>query len=112
MFAIGDVPATDPKDRPLDKIPYSLALCGSIQNVRSDETLLVLFDSGSTSSWINKSSLPRNVRGRKVEAISGQTMAGTLKSSVEVTLSHVTFPEFFWNRMLESIPARVFTAEC
>ena len=39
-------------------------------------------------------------------------MAGTFKSSVEVTLSHVTFPEFFRNRMLESAPARVFTADC
>ena len=112
MFAIGDVPETDPKDKPLDKIPYSLALCGSIQSVRSDKTLLVLFYSGSTSSWINKSSLPRNVQGQKVDAISGQTMAGTLKSSVEVTLSHVTFPEFFRNRLLELIPARVFKAEC
>jgi transposase InsO family protein len=74
--------------------------------------LLVLFDSGSNSSWIKAKSLPKGVVPTKVDEISSSTLAGEMKSNQEVKLERLVFPEFFKTRVVDSLQARVFHTTC
>ena len=91
-----------------------MALCmvGSMMKKSYAKPLVVLFDSGSSHTWWNVKSIPGGAVPRKVEATNSSTLAGDLKSSLEVTIEDLIFPEFFRTRRLGKIKARVFNAEC
>ncbi len=103
---------TDPCPTNIDKIPYSFVLIGSAKNHKMTKPLLCLFDSGSTSSWIKKSSIPAGCNGTTTTVVTGQTMAGTFTSNQALTCNNVSFPEFFRARSFESVGARIFFSEC
>lgn len=91
----------------------SFAIISLIQGAKSSgRPFLVLFDSGSTSTWINCKALPSGINGKQVPKLTGNTMAGTFTSSTEVTMNEICFPEFHRTRKLVTAPARVFHAEC
>lgn len=90
----------------------TFTLINSTQGKLCKRPLLCLLDSGSTSTWINNKALLPGITGKIVTSKTGQTMAGTFKSSAEVTTQRMTFPEFHWNRSVNSVLASVFCADC
>ena len=74
--------------------------------------MIVLFDSGSSHTWIKSSAIPKGCMPRIVDASQSRTLSGTLSSNREVTLNRVVFPEFFKSRYVDTIPARVFNTDC
>ncbi len=91
-----------------DKIPLTVAIPRKIQFVPSGVPLLVLFDSGSTITWISQEALPPGASPATVDKLSGTTMAGTFTSNQEVHLEDVSLPEFHPTRHVPNIKARVF----
>ena len=87
-------------------------LAHSIQGVPHKQPLTVLLDSGSTSSWFNRTSLPSHITSTTVDALTGTTMAGEFSSNQQVTLSHIILPELSRNVSLSDLQARVFNADC
>ena len=126
MFAVDDVyaetpmsevePEPPPNDgdetRRIDHIPMSFATARTLQNHDLTEPLMVLFDPGSTNSWLNVSKVPKGVNGQLVEEVTGNTMAGSFTSKLAVTLKDVCFPEFHHDRLIDSLQARVFHSPC
>ena len=95
-----------------DLIPMSIALVSTIQKQPHERPLLVLFDSGSKGTWCNGKALPKGVIGKKVESITGSTMAGTFKSNQEVSIGELILPEFHRSRRIDGVKARIFHAPC
>ena len=95
-----------------DLVPFSFIVPDTVQNVQFQRPLLVLFDSGSTTSWFNRKTLPTGVEATTVESITGSTMAGTFSSNQQVHLTNLVLPEFRHNQFIPDLPCRVFTAEC
>ena len=106
--------ATDETKRNIyqDEIPMALCMVNTVSKQMSHKPCVVLFDSGSSHTWWNQKSLPPGCVPRKVAASSSSTLAGDMKSNLEVDLEDITFPEFFKTRRLCKIEARVFTADC
>ncbi len=97
----------------VDLIPFSVALVGRIQRTsKTDHLLLVLFDSGSKTSWFNRKAVPLGVNGQTCTMIEGTTMAGTFKSNQALWLEDIHFPEFDKHKTLDGMSARIFNAEC
>ena len=95
-----------------DEIPMALCMVNSVAKQPSQQSYVVLFDSGSSTTWWNVKSLPPGASPRRVETTACHTLAGNMSSSMELDLEEITFPEFFRTRQLGKITARVFTAEC
>jgi len=65
-----------------DHLPMTYVKISSVSKHSLDAPLLCLFDSGASSSWIKRSVLPQGSKGgRRVEALTGVTMAGTFSSN-------------------------------
>ena len=112
-FAANADPANEAIDKiAIDKIPYSFVLIGDAKGHKIKKPLLCLFDSGSTSTWIKKTSIPPGCNGTTTTTVTGQTMAGTFTSSQALTCNNVTFPEFFRSCSFESFTTRIFFSEC
>ena len=95
-----------------DKVPMVLCMAHSIQKQASSRPLLVLLDSGASSSWFHRSALPKGAVPSKTDVLSSVTLAGNLQSSQKVNLERVSFPEFFKTRFIDSIECRVFDTPC
>ena len=106
--------ATDDSKRDIyrDEIPMALCMINSVSKQASRRPYVVLFDSGSSTTWWNVKALPPGATPRRVETTACHTLAGNMSSTMEVDLEEVTFPEFFRTRRLDKFTARVFTAEC
>ena len=79
-----------------DEIPMALCMVNTLSKQRSTRPYVVLFDSGSSHTWWNVKSLPKGAVPRKSSSsLETTTLAGDLKSTLEVDLEEVTFPEFF-----------------
>ena len=85
--------------------------CRTIQNIPFSHPLSTLLDSGSATSWFNKSTLPNSIQPTMVVAIKGTTIAGEFNSNQLLTLSDVSLPELL-DFVLPSLPTRLFTAPC
>ena len=94
-----------------DLIPLTAGLCRAIQFVSSNFPLLVLFDSGSAISWLNRDALPPGANPATVDKLRGTTMAGTFESNQEVYLEDFSLPEFHPSRFIPTMKARVFSNE-
>ena len=105
---------TDPTKRNIyrDEIPMALCMVKWIAKQSSNQPYVVLFDSGSSHTWWNQKSLPRGANPRKVEGSACSTLAGNFGSNMEIDLEEIAFPEFFRNRRVGKLTAKVFTAEC
>ena len=99
-------------DNKTDKVPMATCVVNLVNKHALTKPLLVLFDSGSNSSWIKAKSLPKGVVPTKVDEISSSTLAGSMKSNQQVTLERLVFPEFFKTRVVDSLEARVFHTTC
>ena len=111
--AAADNVEPDPDPDPVkDPLPMSFCVAGRIQGQNFRKPLVALFDSGSTSTWINKKSLPKGIQGYTVANVTGTTLAGTFSSTEKVCLQDVSLPEFHSKRTLPKCSARVFHADC
>ena len=93
-------------------LPIALAVGGRIQGTRWCKSLIVLFDTGSTSSWMNAKSLPKGIRGYTVPKIQGSTLAGTFESSEQVCVEDLVLPEYSTKKALGKLGLKVFNADC
>lgn len=83
-----------------ETVPCSLMKIETLQGKLTTKTMIVLFDPGSTSSYIKRSALPvgatptlHNVE-RKATTLGGETM-----SNLSVRAERITLPEF--SRLLQ-----------
>ena len=83
-----------------------------IQQSSVSRSLLPLFDSGATTSWIHHRALLKGCHGLTVDSITNGTMAGTYTSDQAVLLHETTFPEFSSSITYEEIPAYIFHSPC
>jgi hypothetical protein len=102
----------DIADNKIDKVPMATCVVQLVNKHALKKPLLVLFDSGSNSSWIKAKSLPKGVFPTNVDEICSSTLAGDMKSNQEVKLERLVFPEFFKTRIVDSLEARVFHNTC
>ena len=89
-----------------------MAVCGSIQNHQSGTSLLCLFDTGSTHTFIKRSALPPGVCGKRVPNKTNNTLAGTYTTNLIVELQGIQLPEFTKHRTYDSLPARIIPGAC
>jgi len=102
-----------PKNREgKETVPYVFVLSSTIQETPSHRPLLVLCDSGATTSWINNDALPPGTTPTIIESIKGLTVAGEFHSNREVTIRDVVLPELHQDRILSDLQVRVFDAPC
>ena len=93
-------------------LPIALAVCGRIQGVPYKRSLLVLFDTGSTSTWMSRKCLPIGISGYTVQDVTGSTLAGTFSSKEQVCINDLILPEFNDKKSLYKLGAKIFDADC
>ena len=74
--------------------------------------MIVLFDSGSSHTWVSNSALPKGSVPLKGEPATSSALAGPMSSNLSVTMERLVFPEFFKTRIVDKANARVFHTEC
>jgi hypothetical protein len=94
-------------DESVDFIPMSFALATKVQGTSFNRPLLVLFDPGSTSTWLKASTLPRGIQGETKDSITGQTLAGNFTSNQVVRVQDLSFPEFDRSKRFQNATARL-----
>jgi hypothetical protein len=57
--------------------------------------MLVLFDPGSTTTWISSNKLSEGTKGDEAPLLIGMTIAGQFNSNKTVELTNLCFPEFY-----------------
>ena len=95
-----------------DLLPITFALASKIQGQVNKRPMLVLLDSGSTTSWFSKNSLPTGVQGSTVKKVTGSTLAGNFSSDKPVCLENISFPDFHPKRKLPKVFVQVFNSKC
>ena len=75
-------------------------------------SLLCLFDSGATTSWIHRHGLPKGCHGQTGDSITNGTMPGTFTSDQAVLHHEITFPEFSSSITYEEMSAHIFHSPC
>ena len=93
-------------------LPITFGSTRLIQGQAFGRPLLLLLDSGSTSTWINKQALPKGIMGSTTDKVSGTTLAGSFSSSEQVTMNDLILPEFSSKRSFPTLKAQVFHAPC
>ena len=63
-----------------------------IQQLSVSHSLLCLFDSGATMSWIHHQALLKGCHGQTIDSITNGTMAGTFTSNQAVLLHGINLP--------------------
>ena len=91
-----------------DAVPMTTMIVRRIHHTPSGRPLVVLLDTGSTSTWISAESLPKGAVPRTVDALESSTLTGKLKSNQEVDLEGIVLPELQRSRILDCHRARVF----
>ena len=72
----------------------------------------MLLDSSSTTTWINKKSLPPGIQGYSVNPVKGTTFAGFFSSSEQVCLQDFMLPKHAPKKSLHKLNMKVFHADC
>jgi hypothetical protein len=96
------------KNNDEDFVPMSFALAKAIHGQESNSNMLVLFDPGSTLTWISSNKFPEGTKGDE----EGMAIAGQFNSNKTVELTNLCFPEFYRTRYFSSYKARVFETSC
>jgi hypothetical protein len=87
-------------DKPKETVPQNLTpvtimVVDTISSVRLRRLLRVLLDSGSTTTLINKTCLPRHCKPFKISSSRKvNTLAGAYTSTERVILRNLRLPEF------------------
>ena len=103
----------DPKIKLQERTPATIAVANTIGAVKSRKFLKVLLDSGSVTTLINKSALPKGVQGKTLNQSKGMnTLAGKMTVNTMVKLRDLRLPEFNKNMSIESNNALVFDTPC
>ena len=96
-----------------DLIPFSIACIGRINNhTMTSKPLLVLFDSGSQTTWMSRKILPTGVTPRVVPKLKGVTLAGTFTSNTQVEVQQLSFPELYKQRTIDKHKVMLFASPC
>ena len=86
-------------------------IISSIQNHPSIQAYAVLFDTGSTHTYINRAKLPAGVVPLQLPQTEyPSTAAGPFRVSSCVNLTSLTFPEFSKSLRVDHLQARIFDA--
>ncbi len=102
-----DVAPTLPSKKRLT--PLSIMMCDTISAVRSRTILKVLFDLGSTMTFISRKCLPRHCKSCPVtKSRSVNTLAESCTASETVVLHAIRLPELDKNRVIDQHKALVF----
>jgi hypothetical protein len=102
-----DIVATLPNKKRLT--PLSIMVCDTMSKVRSHTLLKVLFDPGSTVTFISRKCLPRHCKPCPVaKSRSVNTLAGSCTASNMVVLCAIRLPELDKNRIINQRKALVF----
>ena len=105
-----DVASTMPNKKRLT--PLSIMVCDTISSVRSRTILKVLFDPGSTVTFISRKCLPRHCKPCPVtRSRSVNTLAGSCTASEMVVLRAIRLPELDKNRVIDQHKALVFDGD-
>ena len=89
--------------------PLSIMVCDTISAVRSCTILKVLFDPGSTVTFISRKCLPRHCKPCPVtKSRSVNTVAGSCTASKMVVLRAIRLPELDKNRVIDQHKALMF----
>ena len=103
----GDVASTMPNKK--RRTPLSIMVCNTISSVRSRTILKVLFDPGSTVTFISRKCLPRRCKPCPVtRSRSVTTLVGSCTASEMVVLRAIRLPELDKNRVINQHKALVF----
>jgi hypothetical protein len=106
------VSVSSPSSSPSSSVPTcpaTVAVVHSIQGHHSNKPLSALVDTGSTSTHISASSLPKGVTPlRLLRPVRGSTLAGTIESYGYIQLKDITLPELDPSRQIESLLAYIF----
>ena len=91
-----------------DYIPLVLIATRQIQGIDTKCPLSALCDTGSTKTWINRTSLPEGTMiTTKGPRTTSRMLVGKLKGNEHVKFESTKLLEFSHNRMLESFDVRV-----
>jgi hypothetical protein len=105
-----DIVATLPNKTRLT--PLSIMVCNTISAVRSRTLLKVLFDPGSTATFIARKCLPRHCKPCPVaKTRSVNTLARSCTAKEMVVLCAIRLPELDKNRVVEQHKALVFDGD-
>ena len=92
--------------------PLSIMVCDTISSVRSRTILKVLFDPGSTVTFIARKCLPRHCKPLPAaRQRSVNTLAGSCTASETVVLCAIRLPELDKNRVINQHKAFVFDGD-
>ena len=92
--------------------PLSIMVCDTISSVRSRTILKVLFDPGSTVTFISRKCLPRHCKPCPVtKSRSVNTLAGSCTANEMVVLRAIRLPELDKNRIVDQHKALVFDGD-
>ena len=92
----------------LQNIPITVLIAHRVQQQPLvNHPFLCLLDSGATGCWISHTRLLQNIRGKTVDQVTSQTLAGTFTSNQEVQLEQVMLPEFFKTRKLDHVNVKI-----
>ena len=93
-------------------MPLSIMVCETISAVRSRTILKVLFDPGSTVTFISCKCLPRHCKPCPVtKSRSVNTLAGSCTANEMVVLRTIRLPELDKNRFIDQHKALVFDGD-
>ena len=93
-------------------VPMASCIVQFVQKQIMNRPMVVLFDSGSTKTWISAKAMPKGAVPTVGEATTSSTLAGEMNSNMTVNLERLVFPEFFKIRIINSVEAKVFHADC
>jgi len=108
---VGDSPQDTASNEPSRKrlTPLSILVCDTISTVRSRTILKVLFDPGSTVTFISRKCLPRHCKpSLTTKSHSVNTLAGSCTTNEIVVLNAIRLPELDKNRVINQHKALMF----
>jgi transcriptional regulatory protein LevR len=76
-----------------------------VQKQLLNRPMVILFDSGSTKTWISAKAMPKGAVWTVGKATTSSTLTGKMNLNLTVNLERIVFPEFF------SVEAKVYHAE-
>jgi hypothetical protein len=106
------VPKQQPRNRPTDVVPSSIAVVKTMQNQQSGWLLKVLFDSGGTKTFLNSRCLPKGATPVMMQQpLVGLTAAGSFTANRMVRLKDIVLPEFSRTKRIDEQWALIFDSD-
>ncbi len=106
-------PTSKPTELPTDQgtIPTTIIIPTTIQQLPNEKLLCGLFDTGGSTTLINRRVLPSGLQLKgNAPTFKATTAAGEVTMTEQVTLQNVLLPEFSRSFQLDAVQAYVFDA--